>query len=46
LPLVPLWQLAAGTIAGGVVGGLVDLSIPEYEAKAHEDGIKKGIPGG
>jgi len=44
--MAALNRAAAGTIAGGVVGGLVDLSIPEYEAKAHEDGIKKGIPGG
>ena len=44
--MAALNRAAAGTIAGGVVGGLVDLSIPEYEAKAYEDGIKKGIPGG
>jgi hypothetical protein len=42
--MAALNRAAAGTIAGGVVGGLVDLSIPEYEAKAYEDGIKKGIP--
>jgi hypothetical protein len=40
--MAALNRAAAGTIAGGVVGGLVDLSIPEYEAKAYEDAIKKG----
>ena len=44
--MAALNRAAAGTIAGGVVGGLVDLSIPEYEAKAYEDAINKGIPGG
>ena len=33
---------AAGATAGGVTGALVGLGIPEYEAKAFEDRIKKG----
>jgi uncharacterized membrane protein len=33
---------AAGATAGGVAGALVGLGIPEYEAKAYEDRIKKG----
>ena len=33
---------AAGATAFGVVGALVGLGIPEYEAKAYEDRIKKG----
>ena len=33
---------AAGATAGGVDGGLLGLGIPEYEAKAYEDRIKKG----
>ena len=33
---------AAGATAGGLAGALVGLGIPEYEAKAYEDRIKKG----
>jgi uncharacterized membrane protein len=33
---------AAGATAGGVAGALVGLGIPEYEAKAYEERIKKG----
>ena len=33
---------AAGATAGGVAGALVGLGIPEYEAKAYEDQIRKG----
>lgn len=32
----------AAAAAGGLVGGLVGLGIPEYEAKAYEERIKKG----
>ena len=46
MPLVPLWRqlsgAAAGATAGGVAGALVGLVIPEYEAKAYEDQIRKG----
>jgi hypothetical protein len=33
---------AAGATAGGGAGALVGLGMPEYEAKAYEDRIKKG----
>ncbi len=33
---------AAGLLAGGVVGALVDLGIPAETAKLYEEGIKKG----
>jgi uncharacterized membrane protein len=33
---------AAGATAGGIAGALVGLGIPEYEAKAYENRIKKG----
>lgn len=40
--MAALSGVAAGATAGGVAGALVGLGIPEYEAKAYEDRIKKG----
>ena len=40
--LATLTGLAVGGTLGGVSGALVGLGIPEYEAKAYEERIRKG----
>jgi uncharacterized membrane protein len=40
--MAALSGVAAGATAGGVVGALVGLGIPEYEAKTYETRIKNG----
>ena len=38
----PIMAALSGVAAGTTAGGLVGLGIPEYEAKAYEERIKKG----
>ncbi len=40
--MAALSGVAAGAATGGVVGALVGLGIPEYEAKTYETHIKNG----
>jgi hypothetical protein len=42
-PTVPaLSSAAAGATAGGLVGALAGLGVPEYESRAYQEHIKKG----
>ena len=40
--MVALGGAALGATAGGIVGGLIGLGIPEIEAKRYEEKLKKG----